>query len=101
MKYNRPKRKKLKMYQAKLEELVDQYELKKTCKPDLEPLFQDVEKCLGETNKQAREIGKVAAAVANHKASIQNQTVVLAGTYTMILLLFLLEAISGESGPRA
>jgi hypothetical protein len=78
MQFVRPKKKKkLKVFQAKLEELVDQYEAKKHAQPHLEPSFLDVEKCLDETGKQAREISKVTALVAEHKSSIQNGRVVL------------------------
>ena len=65
------------MFQSKLEELVDQCEIKKTSKPELEPVFSDVENTLGDTSKQAREISKAAAAVMNQKVSIQDGTVVL------------------------
>ena len=86
MQFSRQKKKKLKVFQTKLEDLVDVYEVKKETKPELEALYVDVEKCLQETSKQAREIGKLAAAVVNHKASIQNGTVALTEQYHMYLL---------------
>ena len=57
--------------------MADQCEIKKTSKPELEPIFSDVEKCLDDTSKQAREISKAAAAVVEQKINIQGGNVVL------------------------
>ena len=69
------------MFQGKLEELVDQCEIKKAAKPELESIYSEIEKCLGDTAKQAREISKTAAAVMQMKVSIQDGTVVLTKSF--------------------
>lgn len=80
-KSDRPKKKKLKVFQGKLEDLVDQIEIKKQSQPDLDHLQTEVEKCLDETSKQVREINKATVAVGSHKKAIENGKVVLSERY--------------------
>ena len=74
---HRPKKKKLKVFQGKLEDLGDMCEVQKSTKPELSSLHEDIEKCLKDTAQQVREINKVTLAVASHKNSIQNGNVAL------------------------
>ena len=78
---DRPKKKKLKALQDKLEELADEIEAKKTAKPDLETVFVDVTKCLEETSKQAKELRKILAAVNEYKTNLGKGAVVLIEEY--------------------
>ena len=78
---DKPKKKKLKALQDKLEELADEIEAKKTAKPDLETVFADVTKCLEETSKQAKELRKITAAVNEYRTNLNKGAVVLIEEY--------------------
>jgi hypothetical protein len=70
----------LKTLQGKLEDLVDQLEIKKMQKPDLVAVLGDVEKTLDLTSKQVREISKAIVSAASLKKGLTGGTVVLSDT---------------------
>ena len=80
MQSHRPKKKKLKTFQGKLEDLVDQLEIKKTQKSDLVAVHGEVEKTLDDTSKHVREISKAIVSAANLKQGLTGGTAVLSDT---------------------
>ena len=77
---DRPKKKQMKGFQGRLEDMVDQLEIKKTQKPDLVALHAEVEKCLDDTSKHVREISKAVVSAASLKQAMTSGNVVLSDT---------------------
>ena len=85
---DRPKKKKLRQLEAKIQDLVDVAEIVTNDKAEFEPVFTDMQKTSSEITAQIREISKQGVLVNNHKHQLATSKVDLTDVYLELLNLF-------------
>ena len=85
---DRPKKKKLRQLEAKIQDLVDVAEVVTNGKAEFEPVFTDMKKTSSEITAQIREISKQGVLVNNHKHQLATSKVDLTDVYLELLNLF-------------
>ena len=85
---DRPKKKKLRQLEAKIQDLAGVAEIVTNGKAEFEPVFTDMKKTSSEITAQIREISKQGVLVNNHKHQLATSKVDLTDVYLELLNLF-------------